>query len=135
MCRYVRSTGDYGVLDDTILFLQGRPINANEDSYYDLPGRSKEAVSLYDHCVRAIRRGINYGEHGLPLMGTGDWNDGMNLVGAEGKGESVWLGFFLFDLLMKFREIAELHRDPAFAELCKVNAEWIRKNLERDGWD
>jgi cellobiose phosphorylase len=68
-------------------------------------------------------------------MGTGDWNDGMNLVGAEGKGESVWLGFFLFDLLMKFREIAELHRDPAFAELCKVNAEWIRKNLERDGWD
>ena len=68
-------------------------------------------------------------------MGTGDWNDGMNLVGAEGKGESVWLGFFLFDLLTRFREIAELHHDSSFAELCSVNAARIRENLERDGWD
>jgi cellobiose phosphorylase len=68
-------------------------------------------------------------------MGTGDWNDGMNLVGAAGKGESVWLGFFLFDILMQFSEIAEIHHDPPFAELCRENAKRIQENLERDGWD
>jgi cellobiose phosphorylase len=135
MCRYVRSTGDYGVLDETIHFLQGRPINANEDSYYDLPGRSKEAASLYDHCVRAILRGINYGEHGLPLMGSGDWNDSMNMVGAEGKGESVWLGFFLYDVLMQFNEVARRRGDLPFAERCGAEAAQVRRNIEQHGWD
>ena len=89
-----------------IHFIQGRPVNAEEDSYYDLPNRSEEAASLYDHCVRAILRGLRFGEHGLPLMGSGDWNDGMNLVGAHGKGESVWLGFFLYEVLTRFTEVA-----------------------------
>jgi cyclic beta-1,2-glucan synthetase len=80
-------------------FLEGRPVNAGDDSYYDLPGRSAEAASLYEHCVRAIRHGLRFGEHGLPLIGSGDWNDGMNLVGIGGKGESVWLGFFLCEVL------------------------------------
>ena len=71
------------------------PVNPEDDSYYDLPARSSESASLYQHCVRAIERGAAVGAHGLPLMGSGDWNDGMNLVGAKGKGESVWLGFFL----------------------------------------
>jgi cellobiose phosphorylase len=135
MCRYVRSTGDYGVLDETIHFLQGRPINANEDSYYDLPGRSKEAASLYEHCARAILRGLNYGEHGLPLMGSGDWNDAMNMVGVEGKGESVWLGFFLYDVLMQFTEIARRRGDLPFAERCGAEAAQIRRNIEQHGWD
>ncbi len=135
MCRYVRSTGDYGVLDESIYFLQGRPINANEDSYYDLPGRSQESASLYEHCVRAILRGLNYGEHGLPLMGSGDWNDGMNLVGAEGKGESVWLGFFLYDVLMQFTEIARRRGDHPFAERCAAEAAQMRRNIEQHGWD
>jgi len=135
MCRYVRSTGDYGVLDETIHFLQGRPINANEDSYYDLPGRSKEAASLYEHCARAILRGLNYGEHGLPLMGSGDWNDGMNLVGAEGKGESVWLGFFLYDVLMQFTEVARRRGDLPFAERCGAEAAQMSRNIEQHGWD
>lgn len=134
-CRYVLSTRDTGVLDEQIQFLKGRKVLPEEDSYYDLPGQSATSGTLYEHCMRAIRWGLKFGRHGLPLMGTGDWNDGMNLVGAEGKGESVWLGFFLFDLLMRFREIAELQSDPSFAELCRVNAELIRENLERDGWD
>jgi cellobiose phosphorylase len=134
-CRYVRSTGDYGVWDETIHFLQGRPINANEDSYYDLPGRSKEAASLYEHCVRAILRGLNYGEHGLPLMGSGDWNDGMNMVGAGGEGESVWLGFFLYDVLMQFNEAARKRGDLHFAERCEAEAAQMRRNIKQHGWD
>src|SRR5437870_13664661 len=94
-CRYVLSTGDIKVLDESIHFLEGRPVNSEDDSYYDLPGRSEEAASLYQHCVRAILRALKFGQHGLPLMGTGDWNDGMNMVGRQGRGESVWLGFFL----------------------------------------
>jgi len=135
MCRYVRSTGDYGVLDETSHFLQGRPINADEDSCYDLPGRSQEAASLYEHCVRAILRGLNYGEHGLPLMGSGDWNDAMNMVGADGKGESVWLGFFLCDVLMQFTEVARRRGDLPFAERCEAEAAQMRRNIEQHGWD
>jgi cellobiose phosphorylase len=135
-CRYVRSTGDDGIWDELIPFLQGRPINANEDSYYDLPSRSQEkATALYEHCVRAILRGLNYGEHGLPLMGSGDWNDGMNKVGAEGKGESVWLGFFLYDVLMQFTEVAGRRGDPSFAQRCEAEAAQLCRNIERHGWD
>ena len=135
ICRYARVTGDYGILDETIPFLQGRPINANEDSYYDLPGRSQETASLYDHCARAILRGFNYGEHGLPLMGSGDWNDGMNMVGAAGKGESVWLGFFLYEVLGEFTEVARRRSDLPFAERCKTEAAQLQENIEQQGWD
>jgi len=134
-CRYVLGTRDTGVLDEEILFLEGRKMLPEEDSYYDLPHPSVTSGTLYEHCTRAIRFGLKFGTHGLPLMGTGDWNDGMNLVGAAGKGESVWLGFFLFDVLTRFSEIAEIHQDPPFAEFCRVNAERLRENLERDGWD
>ncbi len=135
MCRYVRSTGDYGVLDEPIYFIQGRPINANEDSYYDLPGRSQKAASFYEHCARAILRGLSYGRHGLPLMGSGDWNDGMNMVGAEGKGESVWLGFFLYDVLRQFTEVARRRGDHPFAERCEAEAAQMHRNIEQHGWD
>jgi cyclic beta-1,2-glucan synthetase len=134
-CRYVLCTRDTGVLDEEILFIEGRKVLPEEDSYYDLPHPSETSGTLYEHCTRAIRSGLKFGTHGLPLMGTGDWNDAMNLVGAAGKGESVWLGFFLFDILMRFSEIAELHHDPPFAEFCRENARRIRENLERDGWD
>jgi cellobiose phosphorylase len=134
-CHYVRSTGDTGVLDESIHFIRGRPVNPEEDSYYDLPGRSEEADSLYDHCVRAIQRGLRFGEHGLPLIGSGDWNDGMNMVGREGKGESVWLAFFLFDVLIRFSVVARLHGDPDFSTRCENEADRLRLRIEGNGWD
>ncbi len=134
-CRYVRATGDTGVLDEPVHFVLGRPVKADEDSYYDLPGRSEEAPSLYEHCVRAILNGLAFGEHGLPLIGSGDWNDGMNLVGEHGKGESVWLGFFLHDVLASFSGIARAHGDGAFAERCLREAARLRLDIEGHGWD
>jgi len=133
--RYVEATGDRGALDESIAFLDGRPVNPGDDSYYDLPARSAESASLYDHCTRAIVHGLRFGSHGLPLMGSGDWNDGMNRVGIEGKGESIWLGFFLYAVLRQFRAVAEDRGDSPFAERCDAEAAKLRQNLEQHGWD
>jgi len=133
--RYVLGTGDTGVLDESVHFIEGRPVNVEEDSYYDLPARSDEAASLYEHCRRAILRGLGTGEHGLPLMGSGDWNDGMNLVGERGKGESVWLGFFLYEVLTRFTEVARKAGDEDFAGRCRTEAANVRRMIEQNGWD
>src|ERR1019366_4369647 len=129
------STGDTGVLDEMVRFLEGRAVNAEEDSYYDLPGRSEETASLYDHCKRAIVHGLRYGEHGLPLMGSGDWNDGMNPVGIHGKGESVWLGFFLYAVLEEFALLAGARGDKVFTERCLQEAAQVSAAIERSAWD
>jgi cellobiose phosphorylase len=133
--RYVKATGDSGVLDESVPFLDGRAVHPGDDSYYDLPGRSAESASVYRHCVRAVEHGMTYGAHGLPLMGSGDWNDGMNLVGIKGEGESVWLGFFLCAVLEQFAEVARLKGDSSFAERCDAEGTTLRLNLERHGWD
>jgi cyclic beta-1,2-glucan glucanotransferase len=133
--RYVLGTGDTGVLDESVNFQEGRAVNPEDDSYYDMPARSAEAGSLYEHCVRAIRHGLRFGEHGLPLMGSGDWNDGMNLVGRHGKGESVWLGFFLCEVLKQFTGVARAHGDAAFADLCQAESAQLRQHIEQHGWD
>ncbi len=133
--RYVLATSDTGVLDETIAYVEGRPLNPGEESYYDLPARSERRDTLYQHCVRAIEHGLRRGERGLPLIGSGDWNDGMNRVGEHGRGESVWLGFFLYEVLRRFAVTARRHDDEAFAARCEAEAETLRENLERHAWD
>jgi cyclic beta-1,2-glucan synthetase len=134
-CRYVSCIADTGVLDEEISFLEGRPVKPDEESYYDLPNQSEESATLYQHCVRAIERGLKFGEHGLPLMGCGDWNDGMNLVGKDGRGESVWLAFFLYDVLTRFAKLARSRNDLAFAGRCDTQAEQLKKNINLHAWD
>ncbi|HUU93383.1 MAG TPA: glucoamylase family protein [Phycisphaerae bacterium] len=134
-CRYVTRTGDTGVLDEMVPFLEGRDVEEGEESYYDLPQVTDEQASLYDHCVRAIRRSLVFGEHGLPLIGCGDWNDGLSRVGKDGKGESVWLAFFLYDLLKQFGPLAESRADPAVAKQCREAARTLQTNIETNAWD
>jgi cyclic beta-1,2-glucan synthetase len=134
-CRYLSSVGDWGVLDEKAPFLESRPLKAEEESNYDLPATAEESGTLYAHCVRAIERGLRFGDHGLPLIGSGDWNDGMNQVGHRGKGESVWLAFFLHDVLIQFAGVARRHFDPDFAERCQSQAVQLQRNIEQHGWD
>jgi cyclic beta-1,2-glucan synthetase len=134
-CHYVSFTGDTAILDEKIPFLEGRLVKPEEESYYDLPSRSEESATLYEHCVRAIEHGLRFGEHGLPLIGSCDWNDGMNLVGIQGRGESVWLGFFLYDVLTRFAELARARNEIAFAERCLAQARQLQAKVEEHGWD
>lgn len=134
-CRYISCLHDISVLEEKISFLEARPVKPEEESYYDLPNRSEESATLYQHCKRAIMYGLKFGEHGLPLMGCGDWNDGMNRVGNQGRGESVWLGFFLYDVLTQFAVLAHAHNDAAFGEQCTAHAAQLQQNLEHHAWD
>jgi cyclic beta-1,2-glucan synthetase len=122
------------LFDEAVHFIDGRSVRPEDDSYYDLPERSEGSASLYEHCIRAILNSLKFGEHGLPLIGSCDWNDGMNLVGEHGKGESVWLGFFLYKVLMQFAEVAHTYGDLSFVERCRDEAAGLRRNLDRNGW-
>lgn len=135
ICHYIETTDDMTILDEKIPFLQGRPLNANEESYYDLPTISGERASVYEHAVRAINHGLKMGEHGLPLMGSGDWNDGMNQVGIQGRGESVWLGFFLFSVLKSFIPLAERYGDQTYIAQWNDEKQKLQQNIEANAWD
>ncbi len=134
-CRYTTATGDTGILDEPIPFLEGRALAMDEESVYDQPQISDKQSTLYEHCTRAIRRAMRFGAHGLPLMGSGDWNDGMNRVGHEGRGESVWLGFFLHRVLQDFAPVAASRNDQAFAAECLQAAAKLAVQLDGQAWD
>lgn len=132
---YARSTGDWSLLSESVRFLEARPLNADEDEAFLTPKSAGEAASLYEHCCRAIDRSLTQGQHGLPLMGTGDWNDGMNRVGREGRGESVWLGFFLYAILSEFIPICGQHGDHNRARRYAAFRSHLALALNDHGWD
>jgi cyclic beta-1,2-glucan synthetase len=132
---YIKHTGDISILDVSIDFLDGRLLNADEESYFDLPLKANSPAILYDHCVRAINHGLNFGSNGLPLIGTGDWNDGFDKVGPHGKGESVWLAFFLYEILNRFGETARLYKDTTFANTCIKEAGILKAKIDKSAWD
>ncbi len=132
--EYIRATGDDSVLDETAPFLAARALAPEEHEVYDRPAVASESATLYEHCVRAIAVSLGTGAHALPLMGTGDWNDGMNLVGAAGKGESVWLGWFIASLLPSFADIAERRGDRDRADEYRRFAAALGPALDR-AWD
>ena len=134
-CRYVEVTGDTGVLEIACPFLESRTLKEGESSNYELPSVSVDSASLYEHCTRAIRRALVYGAHGLPLMAGGDWNDGMNLVGAGSHGESVWMAFFLITVLKRFAPVARTRGDEDFATRCDHEASRLGERIEVSAWD
>jgi cyclic beta-1,2-glucan synthetase len=133
--HYLRVTGDLSVLDETVPYLTMRPLEPGEHELYDLPEVTEQQETLYDHCVRALRRATTEGRHGLPLMGIGDWNDGMNRVGVEGRGESVWLAWFLTATLRAFAARADVRDDGGFAAECRDRADRYVQAVEAHGWD
>ncbi len=133
--HYVQVTGDTALLDERVPFLEGRTLDANEESYYDIAEVSVSSESIYEHCARALRHGLRFGSHGLPLIGAGDWNDGMNRLGRLGRGESVWLAFFLIDALNRFAPIASARGDAQLVELCRSEAAGLARHIEQNGWD
>jgi len=134
-CRYVAATGDSGVLSERVPFIDSRVLRQEEDANYDLPRVSDDVGTLYEHCLRALDNGLHFGVHGLPVMGGGDWNDGMNLVGHHGQGESVWLAFFLYDVLMQFTTLAQRRGDTATVDKYTLAAQRLRGNIEANAWD
>jgi cellobiose phosphorylase len=133
--HYVATTGDVQLLDEKVPYLKSPVLRDDQEEDFNLPGASKQTGTIYEHCVRALEHGYQRGEHGLPLMGTGDWNDGMNKVGAEGKGESVWNGWFFVSVLNAFAEIAKRCGDDVRAVWCEERAEALRRALEANAWD
>ena len=133
--RYVEVSGDTAVLDEMVPFLEGEPIATDAEDRYDVPRISTRSASLYEHCAMTIDRSLAVGAHGLPLIGTGDWNDGMNRVGHEGRGESVWLGWFLCHVVKQFAPMASARGDSSRVLAWEAAARGWRDALHGAAWD
>lgn len=132
---YIGATGDTAILDEAVPFLRGEPLKPDEEERYGNWESAAESHSLYEHCKRALNRASTVGAHGLPLMGGGDWNDGMNRVGIKGRGESVWMGWFLYTTLDSFAPLCEARGETALADTYRERMEQYRQSLEANAWD
>jgi len=135
VARYLETTGDRSVLDEKIPWLEGARLNDKQQEAYFQPTESTDRATLFEHCARALDRSLDVGGHDLPLIGGGDWNDGMNRVGHEGRGESVWLGWFLLANLKEFAPIAERRAEGERAARWRMRAASLQASLEREAWD
>jgi cyclic beta-1,2-glucan synthetase len=133
--HYVETTGDAAILAEKLPFLKAPLLRPEQDEEYGLPETTQETATLYEHCLRALEHGFRFGAHSLPLMGTGDWNDGMNRVGAGGKGESVWIGWFLLAILRRFLGLVESRGEAERATRYRALAETVRQAIEEKAWD
>ena len=132
---YVNSTGDKAIFDEIIPFIDAPLLKPEEEDVYGLPTKSTEVGTLFEHCIRAINASLSLGEHGLPLIGTGDWNDGMNRIGIHGKGESVWLGWFLYKVLSDFLPFCTHPDYTLVSEKWEAHRKKLKEGLEKNGWD
>jgi cyclic beta-1,2-glucan synthetase len=135
VAHYVRVTGDVEMLDETVPYLEGTTLTESEDDRFFVPATSDKTATLYDHCALALDSCLALGPHGLPLMGTGDWNDGMNRVGRGGQGESVWLAWLLHATLTDFTALADSRGDKIHADTWREHAAALKEALEREAWD
>lgn len=134
-CEYIEFTGDYSILEEKTPYLTGKMLEENEDERYDKYQQTQEKESIYQHCIKAIERSLNFGENGLPKIGSGDWNDGFSTVGNKGKGESVWLGFFLYNVLDRFIPICQSKNDTELIQRYEQIKANLKKALNTKGWD
>ncbi|MGH4050704.1 MAG: GH36-type glycosyl hydrolase domain-containing protein [Clostridium sp.] len=132
---YIKNTGDFAILDEQAGYLIDTPLADGEDERYNVSPKADFTGSIYEHCIKAIDRALKFGPHNIPLMGSGDWNDGMSTVGNKGKGESVWLGWFLYDILGDFMRACTYKNDDERLQKYKDMKEYIRVNLEENAWD
>lgn len=133
--EYVNFTGDSSLLEEEVPYVTGQILDENVDENYDTHEQSNIKEDIYSHCIRAIERAINLGEHGIPKIGSGDWNDGFSTVGNKGKGESIWLGFFLYEVLNRFIPICKLKEDVQNVEKYQKLQDELKRALNSHGWD
>lgn len=133
--EYIKFTGDKSILDIETKYLEGAILEEGQDEKYNLYVKNKIAESIYKHCIKAIEKSLNFGENGLPKIGSGDWNDGFSTVGNKGKGESIWLGFFLYKILDEFIPICREKNDDQLATKYEEIKQKLKKSLNTNGWD
>lgn len=132
---YIKNTGDYSILEESVEYLEDEPLKEGEDERYSISKKSEKTGTIYEHCIKALEKGLKFGIHNIPLMGSGDWNDGMSTVGNEGKGESVWLGWFVYSILRDFNEICKIKQDEYRSQRYSELSDFVKENIEKNAWD